>query len=309
MLRKPSLFALLLTLFSLTLSAQPPGGGQQPEFIRQAQAMIREGKLDDALAVYNKELEKSPDSVAAHNAAGIVLDLMGRTEEARKHFAKTIELAANPQARANAQRQMAMSYAFDNDCKNTIKYEQMVMEYWAGEKNFYQQGEMANEAARVCIEAGDLTSAEKWYKIGTELGLKEPNIAPDRTALWQFRIEHALGRLAARRNQKQEAAKHVAAAKDILDKNPEMAKQQAIFFPYLAGYVAFHTADYKTALAEFQKANQNDAFIQCLMGQTLEKLGQKDQAMELYRKASQVSSHNPPAAYARPFTRKKLAAK
>ena len=37
-----------------------------------------------------------------------------------------------------------------------------------------------------------------------------------------------------------------------------------------------------------------------------DKMGEKDKAMEWYRKASNVGGHNPPAAFAKPFTRKKL---
>jgi hypothetical protein len=53
--------------------------------------------------------------------------------------------------------------------------------------------------------------------------------------------------IAAQRS-KSEAERHVAAAKAILDKgsNPD----QAPFYPYLTGYVAFYAGDYKTALAE-----------------------------------------------------------
>jgi tetratricopeptide (TPR) repeat protein len=78
--------------------------------------------------------------------------------------------------------------------------------------------------------------------------------------------------------------------------------------PYLEGYVAFYAGDYKAALQHLNKANQNDPFIQCLTGQTYEKLGEKDKAMEYYGKASTASSHNPPAAYAVPLARKKLSA-
>ena len=84
--------------------------------------------------------------------------------------------------------------------------------------------------------------------------------------------------------------------------NPE----QTQFLPYLKGYVAFYTADYKTALDQLTQANQNDPFIQCLIAQTYEKLGDQDKARDYYRKASTASSHNPPAAYAVPLARKKL---
>ena len=73
----------------------------------------------------------------------------------------------------------------------------------------------------------------------------------------------------------------------------------------MTGYVAFYLGDYKTAAADLQAA-QNDPFIQCLLGQTYEKLGDRDRAMELYRKAAAARAHNPPAAYAVPFAKKKL---
>jgi tetratricopeptide (TPR) repeat protein len=293
-------FASAALLFAQA-PAQPP---QQPEFVKKGQQLIREGKPDDALALYRKTLQTSPDSLAANIAAGTVRDLMGKGEEARKYFSKAIAVADTPEHKAGAQRAMAMSYAFQGNCAKTIEYEQQVFDYFASVNNFFQQGEIADEAARVCIDSGDLDAAEKWYKIGHDTGLKEPDIKPARQDVWNFRWEHAQARIAARRGEQADAQKHVAAAKAILDKgtNPE----QAVFFPYLKGYVAFYAEDYKTALDELSKANQNDPFIQCMLAQTYEKLGEKDKAMEFYRKASTTSSHNPPAAYAVPFAKKKL---
>lgn len=283
------------------------GGGQsQPEFVRQGQQLLRQGKLDEAEQLYRQQLQNNPDSLAANNAMGVLLDLAGRTEEARKHFAKAIELAPTPQAKASARRAMAMSYAFDNDCANSLRYQKQVLDHWVAEKNFFQQGEMATEVARVCLEAGDFDTALTYYRLGRDAGLQEPNIKPDRVSLWNYRWEHAQARIAARRGKKAEAEKHVAAAKAILDKDPEMAKAQAVFYPYLTGYVALYTGDPKAALADLQNANQNDPFIQTLMGQAYEKVGEKDKAMEQYRKAFATTAHNPPAAYARPFARKKL---
>ncbi len=74
----------------------------------------------------------------------------------------------------------------------------------------------------------------------------------------------------------------------------------------LKGYVAFYAGDYKAALEELKQANQNDPFIQCMMGQTYEKLGEKHKALGYYRRASTAVSHNPPAAYAVSFAKKKL---
>ena len=298
-------FAALLVC-AATGSAQRMGPGQQPEFVRQGQQLQRQGKLDEALAAYRKGLETSPGSVAGNNAAGVVLDLLGRGGEARKYFAKAIEAAPDPGGKAAAERAMAMSYAFEGDCKGATRYHQQVFDYYVSTRDAYQQGEIADELARVCIDSGDLDAAYKWYQTGHDAGLREPDISPDRKDLWEFRWEHAQARIAARRGNQAEARKHVAAARAVLDKGTNPA--QKVFFPYLAGYVAFYGGDYKTALEELQKANQNDPFIQCLIGQTYEKLGDKDKAMEFYRMAAATTAHNPPAAFARPFATKKLRA-
>jgi tetratricopeptide (TPR) repeat protein len=285
--------------------AQAPAQRQQPEFVRQGQQLMREGKLEEALALYRQTLQASPLSLPANIAAGNVLDLMGKGEDARKYFQKAIDIAEKPEQKPSANRAMAMSYAFEGNCKKTVEYEQKVLDHFAAAKDFFQQGEIADEAAHVCIDSGDLDAALHWYKVGHDTGLKEPDIKPARVDLWNFRWEHAQARIAARRGNLAEAQDHVTAAKAILDKgtNPE----QAPFFPYLKGYVAFYGQDYKTAAEELSKANQNDPFIQCLLGQTYEKLDEKEKAIESYRNAAAAIAHNPPAAYAVPFAKKRLA--
>ena len=236
---------------------------------------------------------------------GAQLDLEGKYSEARALFAKAIETATTPEAKGRAQRSMAMSYAFENDCKGAEKYESPLYEAFLSSKSFFDAGETANELGRVCIEAGNLDDAFAWYQKGHEAGLREAGAAADRKDLWEFRWEHAQARIAARRGNKVEAQRHVAAAKAILDKGSNA--DQAQFFPYLTGYVAFYGGDYKTALADLQKASQNDPFIVVMIAQTYEKLGDKAQAMDYYRKAAGFNGHNPPNAFAHPFAKKKLA--
>src|SRR5438094_1923023 len=301
---RPIASGIIVILLSIAAVLPQAPAQQQPEFVKQGQQLMREGKPEEALALYRQTLQTSPDSVPANLAAGSVLDIMGKGEEARKYFTKAIDVADTPEHKAGARRAMAMSYAFEGNCAKTIEYEQQVFDFYGSVKNFFQQGEIADEAACVCLDSGDLNTASKWYEIGRDTGLKEPDIKPARQDLWNFRWGHAQARIAARRGDQTEAQKHVAAAKAILDRGT--IPEQAQFFPYLKGYVAFYAGDYKTALAELSKANQNDPFIQCMIGESYEKLGEKDKATEYYRKASTASSHNPPAAYAVPFAKKKL---
>jgi len=211
-----------------------------------------------------------------------------------------------------------MSYAFDGDCANTVKYEELVISYWITREQaepqnaFYQQGEMANEAARVCIDHGDFTTAEKYYRRGRELGLKEPEPRTHAASLWEYRTAHALARLAARRGDAAEAKRQVAEARRILDGDKTMAADQERFYPYLTGYVALYTNDLKTAEVELTRAvampgNANDPFINYLLGLTYERLGQAQKAHEIFVKAyDRARGHNPPAAFVRPTLRKKL---
>jgi tetratricopeptide (TPR) repeat protein len=275
------------------------------DFIKQGQALTRQGKFDDALQVYRNALQLNPNSYDANSAAGVALDLKGDYAEARKRFESAIQGSSGAQ-RVRALRDMVISYGFQGLCKEAEPYGRQAYNLQLEAKDYYGAGEVANELARVCIDSGDLDAAEKWYRTGYETGMKQPDIKPDRRNLWEFRREHALGRLAARRGNREEARKHVDAARAILAKgdNP----QQLPFLPYLEGYVAFYGGDYKAALSRFQDANQNDAFIAAMMAQTYEKLGDKESAIDYYRRAMSVTAHNPTVAYARPLARKRLGA-
>jgi tetratricopeptide (TPR) repeat protein len=244
------------------------------------------------------------------------LDIDGKTGDARVIFQRAIDSAATPQTKAQAQRAMAMSFAFDGDCANTVKYEEMVIGYWATREQaepqnaFYQQGEVANEAARVCIDAGALDIAERYYRKGSELGLKEPDPRTHPKSLWDFRLTHALARLAARRGNADEARRQVAAARRILDSDSAMASAQERYYPYLVGYVALYTNDLTSAEAELTtatQANSGDPFMLYLLAYTYERIGNAAKAKELYQKAYDLATaHNPPAAFTRPNARKKI---
>jgi tetratricopeptide (TPR) repeat protein len=247
-------------------------------------------------------------------------DTEGSSARARTIYMNLIESAPDPLTKMQAQRALAISYAFTGDCLSAAKAEDQAIDYWKTREQaepqnaFFQQGEIANEAARICIDAGALPVAERYYRLGHELGLKEPEPRKNPKSLWDYRLAHAMARIAARNGNRAEAFTQVTAARKLLDGDSAMAAAQERYFPYLTGYVAYYGGDLKTAEADFMKAislqgNAGDPFFHCLLAMTYEKMGRTEKAKEGYRKAYDLAvGHNPPAAFTRPYARKKIAA-
>ena len=306
--------AILFLLSRLCSGQQPvvsvppalgnPVPGSPAALVQQGEKLTREGKLDDALALYRQALDKSPDLYQGHLAEGVVLDLKGEYSEAREHFNKAIDLAP-ADSKAQALRATAVSYAFEGDARKAAEFELQVFNARLAKQDSVGASETCNELARIYLESGDVDHAYKWYKMGYETIAHRPELTDADKNLWLFRWESAQARIAARRGKTDEAQQHVAAAKLALDKanNPEQVR----FFPYLTGYVAFYTGDYKTAIAELQKADQHDPLTLALLGEAYEKSGDSAQAKSYYQKVLETNIHNPTNAFARPLAKKKLA--
>jgi tetratricopeptide (TPR) repeat protein len=200
---------------------------------------------------------------------------------------------------------MAFSYVFEGNAAEAEKYEKQAFDALIAKPDFEAAAGVANELARIKLESGDIDSAAKWYKTGYDTAMRKTDMKDADKNLWAFRWAHAQARIAARRGQRDEAQKQVAAAKAALEKanNPD----QAPFFPYLNGYVAFYDGDYKTAITELGKASQEDPFILMLLAQSHEKAGDAARAKEYYNRVMANNSHGLTNAFARPVARKKLA--
>jgi tetratricopeptide (TPR) repeat protein len=295
--------AALLLLVATAVAQLPeddPG-----DFVRQGRILAQKGQQQQAQEMYRRALQLGPDSWQANDAMGISLDLAGNYAEARKHFTRAIRSATGAH-KIRALRDMAISYAFENNCGEAEAYAQQAYDLALAAKDFYTAGEVANELARICIEAGDLDKAHKWYRTGYETGLKQPDIKPDRRNLWEFRWQHAQARIAARRGDKEQARRHVAAAEQVLAAGDNAEQQQ--FMPYLAGYVEFYLGEYQRALDQMQKGNQNDPFILSMIARTYEKLGDNPKALDYYSRSLASQAHNPTVAFSRPLALRKLAA-
>jgi tetratricopeptide (TPR) repeat protein len=273
--------------------------------VKQGQKLNSEGKQDEALQLYQQALAMSPNSYEAHLESGVALDLKGDYAAAREHLKQAIEVAPADQ-KNRALRVMAFSYAFEGNAAEAEKYEKQVFDALMAKSDFEAAAGVANELARIKLESGDIDGAANWYKTGYDTAMRKTDMKEADKNLWAFRWAHAQARIAARRGDRNAAQKQVAAAKAALDKanNPD----QAPFFPYLTGYVAFYGGDYKTAINELGKANQEDPFILVLLAQSYENLGDAAHAKEYYGKVMANNGHGPTNAFARPVARRKLAA-
>jgi Flp pilus assembly protein TadD len=302
-MKLPFIVFVLILCFAAPLPAQAPAPTPL-DLVKQGEKLSRDGRQDQALALYRKAMQASPKLYEAHLGAGAALDLKGDYVPARREFAQAIDLAP-PQSKPQAFRAMAISYAFQHNATQAAKYEGNAFNLHMAAKDYTTAAETADELARIYLESGDLDNAELWYRKGHDTAFLNRNMGPAEKDLWNFRWEHAQARIAARRGHHLEAEKHVAAAKAILDKRTNPNQQR--FFPYLQGYVAFYGGDYKAAVADLQKADQHDPFILALLAQASEKSGNREQAMNYYRQILAINTHNPTNAFARPLAQRRVA--
>lgn len=297
------LLAMFCSAQQQPASAPPPEPGSPADLVQQGEKLGQSGKQDEALALYKEVLEKAPGFFEAHLEMGIALDLKGEYAEARKHLAKAIDLSTS-ETRAQALRTMAFSYAFEGKAGKAAPYEKQLFDNRIENADWIRAAEICDELARLYLESGDTNQAYKWYKLGYDTANRKPIMTDADKNLWLFRWENAQARIAARRGNAAEAQQHVAAAKTALDNanNPDQLR----FYPYLTGYVAFYTGDYKTAIADLQKADQHDPLNLVMLGEAYEKSGDAASAKEYYQKVLEINSHNPTNAFARPLAKKKL---
>jgi tetratricopeptide (TPR) repeat protein len=285
--------------------AASPGTGGAADLVKQGEDLNRDGKFDQALALYQRALQISPNFYQAELYMGVTLDLQGKYQEARQHLAKAIELASDEET-TQALRVMAVSYAFERNTDKASEYERRAFDLQYTWQKYEDAAATANELARIYLESGDIDNAFQWYQTGRLTGLRKPNITSAEKDLWTFRWEAALARIDARRNKRDDALKHLAAAKALLDAgdNPDQFR----FYPYLAGYVALYTGDSGGAIKELQQADQKDPFVLSLEARAYENMGDKARARDYYEKIMTINVHNPSNAFARPLAREKLAA-
>lgn len=290
--------ALLLTGVALVSAQQDPASQ-----VEGAEKLIESGDVAGGVRLLGQVVASAPRSFEARLALGRGLDLEGRHQAARSHLEEAVKLAP-AEERNSALTALGISYAFESKPDEAARYYQRAFDADMQADDRAGAAGLANALGRIYLESGHLAKAEEWYTTGYETAKKIQGLSSDATALWEMRRHNAFGRIAARRGDKAAAASHAAAAKALLDKGGN--ENQRPFYPYLLGYIAFYSKDYRQAIAELAKADQEDPFILGLLAQAHQRLGQKTEAAEYYRKVMASPAHNINSAFSRPLARKFL---
>jgi tetratricopeptide (TPR) repeat protein len=293
---------LMILWLAVTCAVAPSADAQQervPE-LAAAQKQLAGGDVPGAIAALEKIVTASPKSFDARLALGRALDLDGRHDAARRHLEDALTLAPDAE-RNSALTALGVSYAFESKPDEAARYYQRAFdaEVQAGDRA--GAAGLANALARVYLESGNLQKADQWYTTGYEMARKISGLPAAEAALWEMRWHNAQGRIAARRGDRSDAARHADAVRAALDRG--VSENQRVFYPYLLGYIAFYGKDYRTAIAELLKGDQQDPFVLGLIAQSYQRLGDRQRAAEFFRKVLAEPDHTINSAFSRPLAR------
>lgn len=225
---------IALVISSIPVLAQTPAatGSTASPALAQAEQQLRSGQLDQALAAYQQALTTTPDSFEANQGAGIALDLMGKADDARAHFAKAAGAAAKPENAAEAERAMIVSYGFAGDCQGAEQYITKPYNADLDAGRFGIAADLAETLAQVCFNAGKLDAAEKWYRMAYASAAQDTSLKAPQQNLWEFRWDAAMARIdtirgvqAAAKAKAEAAAKAEEAAKTDKDQDKKKDKK------------------------------------------------------------------------------------
>lgn len=294
---RPLIFVAALFCHAGLLYAQ----AAVPSQIESAEKQIADGDLAGGVRALEKVVAAAPGSFDARLALGRALDLDGRYAAARRHLEAAVKLASDDDQRNTALTTLGISYAFESRADDAARYYQRAFDARMRADDREAAAALANALGRIYLESGNLGKAAEWYRTGLETAKEISHLPAGQRALWEMRWHNAQGRIAARRGNKAEAAKHAAAAKALLDRGGN--ENQRPFYPYLLGYIAFFSRDYRQAIDELSKGDQEDPFVLGLLAQAYRRLGDRDKAAEYYRKVMASTAHSINAAFSRPLAR------
>jgi tetratricopeptide (TPR) repeat protein len=251
----------------------------------------------DAETLYRTTIRKNPGSWLAHNNLGLLLEDMGRTDEALAHYRKALELNPNfSESHSNLGIQLVNMGRTDEAAVHFQKAFELNHDLAKNHNNvgllFAKTGQ-SDEAMTHFLKALEINPnyGDAHYNLGlllANMGRTDEAMAHYRKALELNRnlakTHNNIGILLARMGRPDESMAHFQKA---LELNPNYAEAH-----YNVGILLAKMGRTDEAMAHYRKAlelNPNHAKTHNNIGILLAQLGQSDEAIAHFRKALEIN--------------------
>jgi tetratricopeptide (TPR) repeat protein len=251
-----------------------------------AELLMKMGRFDESIAMYQKALSLDPNFVASYVGIGNDHLCAGRPAEARAAFAKLATVARNTGERRLAKFWTAASYVHEGATDKAIAelkagYALAEAEGDAGSMSgdLTQMGDILREAGRP--DEALARYADAVAVINKSQVPEEVKEATRRNHLFeQARVAAVRGDVPSAKTQTAAYAKATAG-----QKRPFEVRQQH----ELAGLIALAEKQYSTAASKFTQANQQDPRILYLTAVALQGAGDASRAREMATRAAKFN--------------------
>jgi tetratricopeptide (TPR) repeat protein len=226
-------------------------------------ALMAEGKVDEAIAQYKQAIQFKPDYVRALNNLGVALSSQGRLAEAIPHFQRVVQL--RPQY-ANARFNLAVSLATQGLLPEAVQHFERLLQLQP------DSPEVHYHLAVGLVTLGNLADAISHFERALQL-------KPDRPEAHKY-----MGVALASQGKLSEAIEHYQQA---LKLSPRYARAR-----YRWGDALAASGKWEEARQQYEQAlqiNPNDADVQNNLGNVLVTLGRLDEAIPHFERTLELN--------------------
>jgi tetratricopeptide (TPR) repeat protein len=271
-----------------------------------AELLMKIGRYDESIPKYQEALKVNPNFVASHIGIATNLNFKGKYEEGRQQLQKLYDMARDDGERRAAYFAMAVSYADQGNLEEAMN---MI-------KKQYEIAEKINDAAamsgdlvamgKLLMEKGGYEKALEKYQKATTV-VQESNLSDavkaNNKRFSLYNLAYADLRQNDMKTAKAKAEELRKAAYDINNRFLIRLAHQ------ISGMIALEEKQFDKALEELQQASQQNPYNLYRMALAYEGKGDRDQAIEMYKKvANQNTLNSMNYAFVRNQAKQKVAA-
>jgi tetratricopeptide (TPR) repeat protein len=303
-----------LKQFKLMLDADPENVGA---LVHIAEIQRRQEKYEDALATIRQARKKDPDSLEAGYNEGLLLDVLGRYEDAARTYEKMVDLTSHANGAYTTEEKnnrgiflerLGAVYHEQNRTPEAIATYQKLIDMggesalrgYQGQVDTYRDAKQFDKAVEVSRKAVEANPKDRDLKLMLAGELLDQNKIEEGLALAKGLLDNspedrpillALGQMYVRIHRWRDAEDTFAKAETLTTK-----KEDRTYLLFLRGELAERQKHYEPAEQFFRKAlelDPNSAMILNYLGYMMADKGMHvEEALKMIRKAVELEPMN-----------------